>query len=103
MFHLEFSQPVNLLSLIGAVLNIAAVLLVFRFGLPSKIESLGKASGGASDAADIFTDTQNPEKERQRQKRVRKRENRSNVALIVFLAGLLLQLLGSFITLSVCK
>jgi len=77
----------NWLAIIGLVLDIIGVIMVFRYGLPSRVKEKGSAFGG----------TEMAEQQLKRKAANRGVEIRANVGLGFLLLGFIFQLLANFV------
>jgi hypothetical protein len=85
---MDYVVSVNWPSTIGLILDIAGVLLLFMYGLPSKLREHGGAILSEED----------PASEAERIAFNEKIQTRAKLGLRLILAGFLLQLLGTNIT-----
>jgi hypothetical protein len=79
----------NWLTIIGLVLDIIGVIMVFKYGLPSRVKEKGSAFGG----------TETSDQELKRNAGNRSIEIRANVGLVFLLLGFVFQLVANFVPL----
>lgn len=79
----------NWLTVVGLVLDIIGVIMVFKYGLPSRVKEEGSAFGG----------TETSDQEFKRKAYNRSIEIRAQVGLGFLLLGFVFQLLANFVPL----
>jgi hypothetical protein len=79
----------NWLTVIGLVLDIIGVIMVFKYGLPSRVKEKGSAFGG----------TETSDQELKRKAYNRSIEIRAQVGLGLLLLGFVFQLIANFVPL----
>ncbi|GHN02370.1 hypothetical protein WSM22_38590 [Cytophagales bacterium WSM2-2] len=76
----------NWFTLIGLVFDIVGALLLFKYGLPSKVKEMGSAFGGGPEA---------DEEEKERLAYNRKIEIMANTGLVLLILGFVLQFIAN--------